>query len=101
MFRKPTPKHTPGPWKGNLDGPLNEIFQGTISHDSHHDDEIAVTWGDTAEEAEANANLIAVAPEMFEALSSFVEYLEAANSRSVLMDAILVTSKKLIQKATE
>lgn len=61
-------KHTPGPWKViQSDSPVVQ------TEDDHH--AICTTYGvyATREQKEANANLIAAAPEMLSALKGFVK----------------------------
>jgi len=101
-------KHTPGPWRGELDGPLNKVFQGSIYCDSHHDEDVAVTWGETAEEAEANTNLIATTPEMLDVLSDALETMNILLNEMPKEEVVLrheIAGRKLqieaiIQKAT-
>lgn len=61
-----TTKHTPGPWNGpNFNGHYWDIFPNTESRGGN----ISVfRSGMTDEEVEANANLIASAPELLDAL---------------------------------
>jgi hypothetical protein len=69
MSTKMTHQHTPGPW--NYDGP-----NAQTAHIIHvADGEIAEAFSEwiSNKQAEANANLIAAAPDMLEAL----EYIEA------------------------
>jgi len=79
-------KHTPGPWhvynmgnyfgidagNGNGYGPDDR----TIVTFGDADDDLMGVRGDTYEEMKANANIIAAAPEMLEALDGLVKYWE-------------------------
>ena len=82
------PKWTPGPWAICTGWPT------MIVRASDHAHEIAIAqYGDfartgglrsTREQAEANANLIAAAPELYEALSGAFEWYEAiADDRTI------------------
>lgn len=60
-----SPKHTPGPWEVegyNIYGP--------------NDQRIAELWDGAEEEAEANARLIALSPELLQTLKEVVPQLE-------------------------
>lgn len=90
------PKHTPGPWEY---GKLNNYEYFDVEHKgtricslfTHMD-------GDTEEqeEAEANAQLIASAPDMLEALQKCVKAMENSNCDSLITDQ----AKAIIKKAT-
>jgi len=63
--------HTPGPWGRNIPpaSKYNTIYAGRNTHVAHlHRD------GLTPEEIEANANLIAAAPELLAALEALLEH---------------------------
>jgi hypothetical protein len=64
-------KYTKGPWepRRHLVNKYDRKFDAWIP--------VARTWGETQEEANANANLIAAAPDMLEALKSFRDYLKS------------------------
>lgn len=74
-------KHTPGPWNVYESDDGHEIRMGrandSISYPSHcivtYDHMIYPVDGEQYEEAEANARLIAAAPELLEALEGMVE----------------------------
>ena len=58
-------RHTQGKWRVDLKttGKLPEgSYQGNIYTENSED--LAVTWGETEEEAKANAKLIAAAPKL-------------------------------------
>lgn len=72
-------KHTPGPWRVyigpiNMEGGLNPFFRGTVALLKHSGDgnEVAVILdrNEAAHEYEANARLIASAPDLLEALEN-------------------------------
>ena len=93
-------KHTPGPWKLNTDGDTGMNDSGCILDSIGH---VIVTDiygtfknGRTTGEAEANARLIAAAPEMLEALYQALARLEAAGLEDTTTDII----KTAIAKAT-
>ena len=70
-------KHTPGPW--HID-PAAEYDAAEYDINAK-DSDIASVWQDNKsddQEAEANANLIAAAPELLEALKFAAERLECA-----------------------
>ena len=62
----PVTKHTPGPWMPHHD-------KGRLYVETHRDDVICmVAKGLGTQEDQANANLIAAAPELLEALQEMV-----------------------------
>jgi hypothetical protein len=73
-------KHTPGPWSR---GYGNHIFQGARDHGYPSGRLLAICEPSSRTEADweqvfANANLIAAAPEMLDALKDMVEYMVLA-----------------------
>lgn len=64
-----TGAHTPGPWKARDDGVV--VIQRANQHGYQQPIKLISPWRESAwdgdEEAEANANLIAAAPELLEA----------------------------------
>lgn len=87
-------KHTPGPWmvEGRTVYALNEDGYNRFSalvQDAH-------TPGD---ELEANAQLIAAAPELLEALEQFVAWVDAP-CESAFSDSQLASARAAIAKAT-
>lgn len=96
-------KHTPGPWK----------FVKTIQHPEEKDQAVSFiqtskTCYDlcfmkgffTEEEAEANARLIAAAPELLDTLESIVETLHQMR-RDETVSGMLFIATQAIQKATD
>ena len=73
-------KHTPGPWfAGVLAGPEMEetISIGPMEKEVHYEDCLCEVWHGNYD-AEANAKLIAAAPELLEALEELVESAKCA-----------------------
>jgi hypothetical protein len=68
-----TTQYTPGPWEICPNWP--EQNQRKIQPEGEVSG-VALSFGDTDEEAEANARLIAAAPEMLEALKIAKHYME-------------------------
>lgn len=76
--------HTPGPWfvKGQFIGPR-------LSEDSGIQLKVARVAGDeTDAEADANAHLIAAAPDLLEALVEAAEFIQPFNRAEDLLDRI-------------
>jgi hypothetical protein len=92
-------KHTPGPWKINRHGyeslyACHEFVEG--------DSGIGVCgiWHpESHREQDANARLIAAAPELLEALKQVVAWMDAPGD-SAFGDAQLQTARDAISKAT-
>ena len=103
MEKKLKFKGTPGPWK------VSDIYDGwkdCVSARSVDDDVIAVAKTGNKETAEADARLIAAAPDMLEALLLFVEINNKDYSNGSLgleRDFIELETKvnKAIKKALE
>lgn len=68
-------KHTPGPWKVK---PF-ENEQGDFNIDSEYGYHIAETIGGLGNEEEANANLIAAAPDLLESLQAMVAMMDSGD----------------------
>jgi len=70
-------KGTPGPWRPSLHGPSGFIYG--IEAGPSHDPVKIVKWGGigrpSSETGQANARLIAAAPELLEACQTFAEWL--------------------------
>lgn len=100
-------KHTPGPWKSEKLGPLAKqptwrIF-AVNNKDEVRDVITDVYGGDEImkddSESEANANLIAAAPEMLEAIQDLLNILEDENSEFVHYEAF-ENALRVFRKAT-
>lgn len=77
-----TSKHTPAPWAINeseTDEGCWEIGTGEWRGDSYEGLQIATAWG-FYHEAEANARLIAAAPELVEALREVIGWHDDADN---------------------
>ena len=68
--------HTPGPWKISPIRTKNEFGTVGIDITSHNYRDFATVWNmeGMEEENEANAKLIAAAPELYQILINFVKY---------------------------
>lgn len=117
-------KHTPGPWEisGNVshydldvDGervswcstvfaymPYTAHSEDASTPDTMHDfQRSAVAYGRTKAEANANARLIAAAPELLEALEHAVARVEIANAEgNPILSAWIDGARAAIHKAT-
>lgn len=71
--------HTPGPWFTDIREDTDER-RYIMSEKAPFPGTVAIVTLDVAE-AEANARLIAAAPELLEALQRFLDYESAMNSR--------------------
>lgn len=91
-------KHTPGPWKylgrittcdnGTMEWPTVECaFRRYIKPEGRTDDE-----------CEANARLIAAAPEMYEALQMFLAYHDQGGPLHFDTDAMWAKARNVIAK---
>lgn len=67
-------RHTPGPWVADRDGIEYSIYAASIN------DYIADVWD------EANAHLIAAAPELYEALKGMLDQPETPEAYDAMMD---------------
>ena len=97
-------KHTPGPWKvfnskyadkpgiETDDETFSVVVFGKISESCGVD-------GRTEDEKQANAKLIAAAPDLLEALQAIVNWLESP--ADALSDKDFNAAKEAIKKATE
>lgn len=73
-------KYTPGPWDASRDGTPDYAPQYTVYAEATGD-RVATAFG-----AEANASLIAAAPDMYEALARITEYYNSFGVRSYALD---------------
>lgn len=72
-------KHTPGPWEACERGDY-EDFDGNSNVILGDDRRIAVVQNNGSEEAEANAYLVAAAPDLLEALASLLRKVECGSA---------------------
>jgi hypothetical protein len=92
-------KHSPGPWKvyGREGG-----FGFTIEATDEDGDEFPVVWEMGGIDDEANARLIAAAPELLAALERLIEFgghVRGCKENPCSVDCIL--AREAIKKATE
>lgn len=96
-------KHTPGPWfikpvsNATVEGNLN-IIQTESSTGKGYHVSYSAAWDDnevTKIEAQANANLIAAAPDLLEALQEVVKVLDGAGCEAATVKAKAAISKAL------
>ena len=77
-------KHTPGPWVCQTQANGSSIRHPVILSD---DGAVATAqWCDNTQKTNANARLIAAAPELLEALQAFVKYADDVNDDSPEFD---------------
>jgi len=76
-LEKPKVSHTPGPWEINqrVDNPCG--IDAFISIANVHG--VAYAFGDTKEQREANAHLIAAAPDLLEACKAVLRWAQVMN----------------------
>ena len=73
-------KHTPGPWVCQTQANGSSIRHPVILSD---DGAVATAqWCDNTQKTNANARLIAAAPELLEALQAFIKYADDVNDDS-------------------
>jgi hypothetical protein len=65
------PQHTPGPWK--IQGTNQIVSTGDFSPGQSWDTPIAMLWSNRAEHQDANAHLIAAAPDLLSALEDVLK----------------------------
>ena len=102
-------KFTKGEWKLDKQSIIkNESFgyQIRIYNENYQESilELINAWGNTKEEAEANAKLIAAAPDLLNSLVEFIDISrsnEDFNTKTNRMVWALRNGKQAIQKATE
>jgi len=89
-------KHTPGPWR------VEDVF--FIFGPDQHQTADSRTWSRTPEEDEANARLIAAAPELLEALQEALVLFEGYDENDFIflhdVGDFLKRVQMLIKKAT-
>jgi hypothetical protein len=97
-------QHTPGPWKAVRNASFWEVVTPppgqTLDQANEYSPSLAYVWGEGEEQAEANARLIAEAPDLLEALRTARDHID--------MDALEISHCKdaeriraAIAKATE
>jgi hypothetical protein len=97
-------QHTPGPWKAVRNASFWEVVTPllgqTLDQANEYSPSLAYVWGEGEEQAEANARLIAAAPDLLEALRTARDHID--------MDALEISHCKdaeriraAIAKATE
>lgn len=97
--------HTPGPWSNGVSH-IIKVSRSEIGNNGRYScliksGIIAEVFGDTKEECEANARLIAAAPELLEALELIVKNVRAGITGNNEINSIyLRQAEKAIQKAT-
>lgn len=96
-------KHKPGPWTYESEGELsNGDYQCSIFPKIDNEvDEVAVCWGKSKEEAEANAALMSAAPEVLKSLAELVKAVKTRTSVGHDLIHELIEAEKVIKKATE
>ena len=85
-------KHTPGPWE------INESQRGTFIYQDRTENCIAEVYADVNEDQQANARLIAAAPEFLEALNDIANG-DAMKGRSSWKTADIVLAYQRIARA--
>ena len=98
-----TTNHTPGPWKKARNSSFWEVvtpFQCQLIDEANEFSlPVAYAWGCTEEEAEANASLIAAAPELLNALVEMEREKSDYMIRKNLGDPSLETTNKAARAA--
>ena len=96
-------KHTPGPWKAARNSAFWEVVKPwpgqTLEEANDYSPSVAHAWGTTEQEAEANASLIAAAPELLEALNELANGY-SGNRWDVGIALRLKKARSAIAKAT-
>ena len=91
-------KHTPGPWSWYTDYNEDNVFAVWVEAPdvTRKTANICVadcSWAELLEEAEANAALIAAAPDMYEVLEDLLKY------KGVMSDESVARARSAIAKA--
>jgi hypothetical protein len=96
-------KHTPGPWKAVRNASFWEVVTPlpgqTLDQANEYSPSLAYVWGEGEEQAEANARLIAAAPELLEALKEIVGFWDSIVPGECVND-MHVKARAAIAKAT-
>lgn len=95
-------KHTKAPWIVSEVRTANEFGVQGIDISSHNYRDFATIWNTKGMESEneANAKLIAAAPEMLNTLFEIEEYINKMGHVSIAMQNIKNKTKEIIKKAT-
>lgn len=87
-----TTKHTPGPWRAVIDSDFtpgidaDDIGESIVVIGPNNLSTDLGIWGRCREEAEANAHLIAAAPDLLAALQTLVEQAERHDAVGLYWD---------------
>ncbi|WP_127812463.1 hypothetical protein [Bordetella avium] len=84
-----TTKHTPGPWKCQL----AKSGSGRLQVSGPRGEQIAILWRSSKETTEANARLIAAAPDLLEALEEAIDLAWIEDSHQVQFDTTVMFSE--------
>ena len=98
-----TAQHTPGPWDCEVRKPAGITWDGIIRWSRNRDPICSVFMaGYMAKEAEANARLIAAAPELLAALERLSAGMDSSNdSRPLVKAGEIRAARAAIAKAKE
>jgi hypothetical protein len=95
-------KHTPGKWKAVYE--IDVANEGWIVKSDARPYVASVLWGAIASETEANARLIAAAPDLLAAISEIIEYaeqyLDLCDGDHPACEASIEMARNAIRKAT-
>ena len=94
-------KHTQGKWRINTTLEYIEKHSGKQTLVLSNDRIIAEAFGVTLEEAEANAKLIASAPELLEACKRFVKWYEAGKRGITGHKMALISRERALDPAKQ
>jgi hypothetical protein len=89
-------KFTPGPWRTSGVGPTRKVFHATDTS-TYHVCEIHNDIG--RNDLDANAALIAAAPELFAEVETLIGVLEVGTETQADQDAIIQYAKSVLAKA--
>ena len=99
-------QHTPGPWKAARNKSYWEVVvpwpEQTLDEADEYSPSVAYAWGGTEQQAEANASLIAAAPDLLVALQALFALPEYDGTKVTSLHRISVKEKvrAAISKAT-
>ena len=94
-------KHTPGPWPWQYTSDRKRIVIGAGLVEGPNGYEVAEVYSDDcpSEVAEANARLIAAAPDLLEAVRAFVERFDSGQGRRAYTDHVAGLMRSALAKA--